>query len=62
MDTFVLQAIAAELTESLLGARLERISQADAHTVVLYFSAREKRKTRPPDKHGPRAPARSPER
>ncbi len=38
MDTFVLQAIVAELSENLLGARLERISQADAHTVVLLFS------------------------
>ncbi len=45
MDTFVLQAIAAELTESLLGARLERISQTDTHTIVLYISGarREKR-------------------
>ncbi|MYA96027.1 MAG: fibronectin/fibrinogen-binding protein [Nitrospinae bacterium] len=45
MDTFVLQAIAAELSENLLGARLERISQADAHTVVFFFSGarREKR-------------------
>ena len=45
MDTFVLQAIAAELSEHLLGARLERISQADAHTIVLFFSGarREKR-------------------
>ncbi len=45
MDTFVLQAIAAELTGSLLGARLERISQTDAHTIVLYISGarREKR-------------------
>ena len=45
MDTFVLQAIAAELRERLLGARLERISQTDAHTVVLFFSGarREKR-------------------
>ncbi len=38
MDTFVLQAIAAELSENLLGARLERISQTDAHTIVLFFS------------------------
>lgn len=38
MDTFVLQAIAAELSGNLLGARLERISQADAHTIVLFFS------------------------
>ena len=44
MDTFVLQAIAAELSENLLGARLERISQADAHTVVLFFSAARKRR------------------
>jgi len=45
MDTFVLQAIAAELSENLLGARLERISQADAHTIVLFFpgARREKR-------------------
>ena len=45
MDTFVLQAIAAELSGNLLGARLERISQADAHTVVLFLSGagREKR-------------------
>ena len=46
MDTFMLQAIAAELSENLLGARLERISQADAHTVVLFFSgARRERRT-----------------
>ncbi len=38
MDTFVLQAIAAELSGDLLGARLERISQTDAHTIVLFFS------------------------
>ncbi len=38
MDTFVLQAIAAELSENLLGARLERISQTDAHTIVLFLS------------------------
>ena len=45
MDTFVLQAIAAELSGNLLGARLERISQTDAHTVVLFLSGagREKR-------------------
>lgn len=45
MDTFVLQAIAEELSGNLLGARLERISQTDAHTVVLFFSGagREKR-------------------
>ena len=46
MDTFMLQAIAAELSENLLGARLERISQTDAHTVVLFFSgARRERRT-----------------
>lgn len=38
MDTFVLQAIAAELSGNLLGARLERISQTNAHTIVLFFS------------------------
>ncbi len=45
MDTFVLQAISAELSENLLGARLERVSQTDAHTIVLFFSGarREKR-------------------
>ncbi len=44
MDTFVLQAIAAELSESLLGARLERISQADGHTIVLFFSGARRKK------------------
>ena len=44
MDTFVLQAIAAELSESLLGARLERISQADGHTIVLFFSGERRKK------------------
>ena len=44
MDTFVLQAIAAELSESLLGARLERISQADGHTIVLFFSGVRRKK------------------
>ena len=45
MDTFVLHAITVELSENLLGARLERISQTDAHTIVLFFSGagREKR-------------------
>ena len=44
MDTFVLQAIAEELSGDLLGARLERISQTDAHTVVLFFPGAKKRK------------------
>ena len=44
MDTFVLQAIAAELNENLLGARLDRISQSDAHTIVLFFSGAGKQK------------------
>lgn len=38
MDAFALQAIAGELSEVLSGARLDRISQADAHTIVLFFS------------------------
>ena len=58
MDTFVLQAIAAELSENLLGARLERISQTDAHTIVLFFSGARREETRPLDKRGPRASAR----
>ena len=44
MDTFVLQAIAAELSGSLLGARLERISQVDGHTIVLFFPGARKEK------------------
>lgn len=44
MDTFVLQAIAEELSGDLLGARLERITQTDAHTVVLFFPGAKKRK------------------
>ncbi len=43
MDTFVLQAIAAELNGNILGARLERISQVDPHTVTLFFSGSGKR-------------------
>lgn len=39
MDTFVLQAVARELEERLTGARLERISQADARTIALFFAA-----------------------
>ena len=38
MDTFVLQAIAAELSANILGARLDRISQVDPHTITLFFS------------------------
>ena len=44
MDTFVLQAIAEELSGNLLGARLERISQTDAQTIVLFFPGAKKRK------------------
>ena len=40
MDTFVLQAIAGELSESLVGARLDKVSQVDAHTITLFFSGR----------------------
>ena len=44
MDTFVLQAIAMELSENLLGTRLDRISQTDAHTIVLFFSGARKQR------------------
>ena len=43
MDTFVLQAIAAELSANILGARLDRISQVDPHTITLFFSGAGKR-------------------
>lgn len=43
MDAFVLQAIAGELSEALAGARLDRVSQADARTIVLFFSGSRKR-------------------
>ncbi len=44
MDTFVLQAVARELEERLAGARLERVSQADARTITLFFSGSGKRR------------------
>lgn len=43
MDAFVLQAIAGELSEALAGARLDRVSQVDARTIVLFFSGSRKR-------------------